>query len=286
MEREKNLEKFAKKPKRLDPKPHTPPRDSGIGLDMSHNQQSGSGGPDSGTPTAPTIPNASGSAAGPARPATAVTTAAVTCIGTVPKPVMTTTTSTSQMQWDQQMFLANMQAQFQAAAAAQAQGNNGAAAGGAGAAAVPMVFPNPPMNLTVMDSKIGVKIPTFYGDGTDGGKTTAYKFREMIERAQALNKWSEKDTAEMAITNLAGDAAEWADRMVRSNRPEERTIMMTWTTMRNAFMKRFDIMPTPTQKIAKISNISMFPKETAKRYYVLQKPGLNTKHIETYTVNW
>ena len=54
---------------------------------------------------------------------------------------------------------------------------------GAGAA-VPMLFPN----LTVTDSKIGIKIPTFYGDGTDGGKTTAYKFREMIERAQALNK--------------------------------------------------------------------------------------------------
>ena len=154
--------------------------------------------------------------------------------------------------------------------------------GMAHAAAAPMMFPpNAPMNLTVTDSKIGVKVPTFYGDNTDGGKTTAYKFREMIERAQTLNRWTDKDTAEMAINHLAGDAADWAERMVRSNRPEERSIMESWNTMRPVFMKRFDIMPTPTQKIAKIANITQYPKETAKRYYDRLREALDYVGKET-----
>ena len=196
-----------------------------------------------------------------------------TCTGAVQRPVPATTAPPiTTPAGSQAQYLAWMQANMQAQANLQAQ-----AAQGVPGAAVPMLFPN----LTVTDSKIGIKIPTFYGDGTDGGKTTAYKFREMLERAMTLNKWSDKDTAEVAITNLSGDAAEWADRMVRSNRPEERAIMNTWTQMRGAFMKRFDVMPTPTQKIAKISNISMYPKETAKRYYDRLREALDYIGKET-----
>ena len=183
--------------------------------------------------------------------------------------------------------LAQMQQQFQQFQQ-PAPGAGGIGTGtmgqGAGTAAMPpptMFGTNTPMNLTLTESKIGIKIPIFYGDGSDGGKTTAYKFREMVERAQTLNRWSDKDTAEMAISNMAGDADEWADRMVRSNRPEERIIMEKWSTMRPEFMKRFDVMPTPTQKIAKISNISQYPKETAKRYYDRLREALDYIGKET-----
>ena len=160
-----------------------------------------------------------------------------------------------------------------------------AGAGGAPGAtgAAPGAMPPPtPMNVTLTESKIGIKIPTFFGDGSDGDKTTAYKFREMIERAQSLNRWSDKDTAEVAILNMAGDAGDWADRLLRSTRPEERAIMELWSTMRPEFMKRFDIMPTPTQKVAKISNINQYQKESAKRYYDRLREALDYIGRETF----
>ena len=166
---------------------------------------------------------------------------------------------------------------------AAATGGGANAAGGVQAPPPQMMYSNTtPMNVTYTESKIGIKIPTFYGDGSDGEKTTAYKFREMIERAQNLNRWSDKDTAEMAILNMAGDAGEWSDRMLRSTRPEERAIMELWSTMRPEFMKRFDIMPTPTQKVAKISNISQYQKESAKRYYDRLREALDYIGKETF----
>ena len=202
-----------------------------------------------------------------------------TTAGTVPPPTMTfppqTIMDPRYMAYLQ--AIAQMQAmQHGGAAGGIAQGAPGAAVAppqGAAGAPPPMMYN--PMSLTVTESKIPLKIPTFYGDGSDGGKTTAHKFREMLERAQTLNRWSDKDTAEVAISNFAGDAAEWADRMTKSIRPEERAIMTNWSTMRREFMKRFDIMPTPAQKIAKISNISQYPKESAKRFYDRLREGLD-----------
>ena len=146
----------------------------------------------------------------------------------------------------------------------------------------PMILNPQPMNLTVKESNISVKIPTFYGDSSDGSKTTAYKFREMVERAQNLNRWNPRDTAEMAQHHLAGEAAEWSERMLRSIRPEERAMMETWPTMRVAFMKRFDVAPTAVQKIAKISNISQYQKETAKRYYDRLREALDYIGKDTF----
>ena len=109
-----------------------------------------------------------------------------------------------------------------------------------------------------------VKIPLYYGNGTD--KITPNQWVETVDRARTINGWTRKQAADAACEAFRSDAEIFRENLLYGEQ-EEKDKLDDWTQLKTAFCERFQVEDNPIVKSQALQGLKQKPNETAQAFF-------------------
>ena len=114
------------------------------------------------------------------------------------------------------------------------------------------------------DTRQVVKIPLFYGNGSD--RITPNQWVETVDRAQTINGWTQKQAADAACEALRADAEVFRENLLYGEQ-EEKAKLENWRDLKKAFTDRFQIEDNPIVKSQALHGLKQRQNESAQAFY-------------------
>ena len=112
--------------------------------------------------------------------------------------------------------------------------------------------------------KLTVRIPLYYGDGTD--KVQPSQWARTLEHAKAVNAWTDKQTANAATEHFRARANTWRDLLAMGT-AEEVEAVDNWPRLKALFLARFESKKTAMQRCNMIMGLNQGPNERGQDFF-------------------